>query len=86
MKKSKLLLSVIAVSVLSTAAQAKDGFYVGSQLTNSTLTHSIERNTGERALTSLTAQSDESDFGFGINAGYKTHLTDTFYLAFPVLC
>jgi len=82
--KNTLAMTVLSSSLLtlSTASvQAKDGIYLGGSLLNSTLSHSIERNTGTNESPSITTTSDETDIGFGLSLGYKKHLTDTFYLA-----
>ena len=82
--KNTLALTAIASSLLSfsvTTVQAKDGFYIGGSYLNSTLGHTIERNTGSDTDPSLTSTSNDTDLGFGLNLGYKTHLSGDFYFA-----
>lgn len=82
--KNNLAMTAVASSLLAlsvTAVQAKDGVYIGGSLLNSTLSHTIERNTGTNTSPSITTTSDETDIGFGLSLGYKKHLNDTFYLS-----
>lgn len=65
----------------STAVQAKDGFYLNSNLSNSTFSHTIQRDTGTNETASITTRTEETDYGFGINAGYKFHVADSVFLA-----
>lgn len=67
---------------LSTSALANDGLYIGGHLQSSTLSHSIERNTGVAANPSITSFAKETDAGLGVHLGYKHHLSsDTFVAA-----
>jgi len=70
---------IIAASSMPT--QAKDGFYIGSHFSNSTFSHTIERNTGSDLTPSITTRTEETDYGFGLNIGYKFHVSDDIYLA-----
>lgn len=70
----------LAVSC-STIAQASDGFYINSNISNSTFSHTIERNTGTNETPSITTRTEETDFGLGLNVGYKFHVADSVYLA-----
>ncbi|MGH1543733.1 MAG: outer membrane protein [Arenicella sp.] len=83
--KNKTALTTAAATLItlsmSNVVQAKDGLYIGSKITNSTLSHSIERNTGSNTTPSISTTNDETDVGLGFNLGYKQHLTDNFYLA-----
>lgn len=81
--KNTLAMTVVASSLTLSAAalQAKEGIYIGGSFLNSTLSHTIERNTGTNLTPSITTTADETDIGFGLSLGYKKNLTDTFYLA-----
>ena len=67
--------------LLSAATQAEDGFYLGSNVNSSTMSHTIERETGDRLIPSITTLTEETGYGFGVNAGYKFHVVENIYLA-----
>jgi opacity protein-like surface antigen len=82
MKSTKLFSAASALMVLgSTSAFADSGFYIGSHVSNFTLGHSIDRDTGSNTTPSILTLAEESEFGFGIDAGYKFQLNDKVYLA-----
>lgn len=74
------LVTSIVVATLSSTAQAKDGFSLGTQTSNATFSHTIERNTGSNTNPSITARTEESDIAFGLIGGYQFHLSDDFFL------
>lgn len=78
--KHSLIALSIAISMTGMNAYAKDGFRIGTVTSNATLAHTIERNTGSNTTPSLSSRVEESDFAFGISAGYQLHITDDFYL------
>lgn len=87
-QKKQKSLTVFAMSLIvaigatsSMTVQAKDGFYLNSNITNSTFSHTIERNTGTNETPSITTRTEETDFGLGLNVGYKFHVIDSVYLA-----
>jgi opacity protein-like surface antigen len=78
--KHTILALAIASSAVTATANAKDGFSIGTFTSNSTLTHTIERNTGSNQTPSLSSRVEESDFGFGVTVGYQFHVTDDIFL------
>ena len=74
-----LVPSLILATSLSTV-EARDGFSLGTQTSNATFGHTIERNTGTNETPSLTSSTEESDIAFGLIAGYQFHVTDDFFL------
>ncbi|WP_028468275.1 outer membrane protein [Neptunomonas japonica] len=89
MNKSARILGIsvataLATASLSNAAQAGDGFYLGGHIQSSTLSHSIERNTGLATSPSITSFAEESDVAIGLHLGYKYHVTDDVFVAAEV--
>ena len=76
----RILTGVVLATAIALPAQAKDGFRIGSTASNATLSHTIERNTGSNTTPSITSLTEETDYGFGLSAGYQFHLTDDFFL------
>jgi len=72
---------VLGGMALAGTATAKDGFYIGGQVLNSSFGHTIQRDTGSADNPSLTTFTEETDVGFGIHGGYKMHVTDDAFLA-----
>ena len=80
--KKPLYISYAALAILSAqTAHANDGFYLNSNITNSTFSHTIQRDTGTNETPSITTRTEETDYGIGINLGYKFHVIDSVYLA-----
>ena len=77
---AKMGLAAVAASVFSMTAAAGDGVYISGFVKNSTLAHTIERNTGTNTTPSITTRSEETDFGLGLALGYKTHIDDTLFV------
>jgi len=57
-------------------AAANDGLYAAGFLLNTTQDHTSERNTGTNTTPSITTSSEETDIGFGLALGYKTHINE----------
>lgn len=83
MIQNKILKPALLISALglSTISFANDGFYIGAHVQNSTLNHTIQRDTGEAANPSITSFAEESDGAIGLNAGYKFHVNENAFLA-----
>lgn len=73
-------LAALLISPMSMQVMADDGLYVSVYAKNTTLEHSIERNTGTNTTPSITTQAQESDFGYGLGLGYKMHLDETLFI------
>lgn len=86
MKNSTIkLVSLLTLGIAVTAtAHGKDGFSIGSVVSNGTFGHTIERNTGSDTSPSLTSFTEETDYGFGLTAGYQFHLNDDIFLGADV--
>ncbi|WP_293269017.1 porin family protein [Neptunomonas sp.] len=89
MNKSARVLGIsiaaaLAAASLGTAAHAGDGLYLGGQIQSSTLSHSIERNTGLATSPSITSFAEESDAAIGLHLGYKYHVRDDLFVAAEV--
>lgn len=82
MKSKKLTGAVSALCILfSSSSFADSGFYIGSHVSNFTVGHSIDRDTGTNTTPSILTLAEESDFGFGLNLGYKQQLNEKLYLS-----
>ena len=89
MKKSARILgtsiaSALVAASLSTTVQAGDGLYLGGHIQSSTLSHSIERNTGLATSPSITSFAEETDAAIGLHLGYKHHVTNDVFVAAEV--
>ncbi len=80
---NKTLLSLACLTSVGMAhtAIAKDGFYLGTTSSYATLGHTIERDTGNNTIASLTSNAEESDLSFGLTAGYKLPVNDSLFIA-----
>ena len=76
--------AALTIVSLSSSAQAADGLYLGGQIQSSTLSHSIERNTGLATSPSITSFAEETDVAIGLHLGYKYHVTDDLFVAAEV--
>ncbi|WP_189399672.1 outer membrane protein [Arenicella chitinivorans] len=82
MKSIKLAGAASALSILfSNPTFADSGFYIGSHVSNFTVGHSLDRDTGTNTTPSILTLAEESDFGLGLNLGYKQQLNEKLYLA-----
>jgi len=75
--------AVILVSSVVTfsAASAGDGFYVSGGVTATDLSHNINRNTGEFDSSSISSTVSETDIGFRLGLGYKSHVSEDWFVA-----
>lgn len=77
--------ALLALSIAGASqAQAKDGFSIGSLVSNGTFSHTIERDTGTNETPSITSRTEETDYGFGISAGYQFHVNENIFLGADV--
>lgn len=68
-------------SIASVGASAEDGFYISGSITATDLNHSINRNTGQMDSSSISSFSSETDIGLRLGLGYKTHVSEDFFVA-----
>lgn len=68
-------------ALVSGGVAAEDGFYISGSVTATDLNHSINRNTGQMDSPSISSFSSETDIGLRLGLGYKTHVSEEFFVA-----
>lgn len=76
-----LLSAAVTFLVGASPTMAGEGWYIGANIGQSTLSHSIERNTGEASNPSITSLAEESDVAMGLSLGYKIKTSEDTFVA-----
>lgn len=83
-KSNKLIPLTAFVCLLASTTQAKDGFYAGINVGQSTLAHEIQRDSGTNESPSITTRTEDTDFNIGLNLGYHLSLSENWFSKFEV--
>ncbi|WP_257295590.1 porin family protein [Endozoicomonas sp. YOMI1] len=78
--KIRQLMVLLGSAAVSTWVMAKDGFYLTGFINNSTLEHTIQRDSGSMSTPSITTQDDETGLGYGLAVGYKMHVDENLFV------